>query len=294
MEVRANNVSRRFSGTIALHDVTLTIPSGRRVALIGPNGSGKSTLTRIMMGMLHYQGTVTIDGRDPSQYRALLAKRLAYVSQNPPQLQSTVAEIVRTVARLRERPEDVFVKAASRLDLDLLRVADRPLRGLSVGMKQKFLIALALAAEPDLLILDEPTASLDPLARSRFYEYFNEVAGQATLILCSHRLEEIQHLVDDVILLEGGRIQFDGPVGEFLKERAQSVVEVTLANDVDTAWLEESGFLRSSNHSWVITVQIGEKMSVTRRILKRFEGTLTNINVRDMETVTIHPPRGKQ
>ena len=108
-------------------------------------------------------------------------------------------------------------KLGARLDLDLPSLAGRPFRGLSGGMKQKLLVALALASEPALLILDEPTGSLDARSRERFFGLFEELADDVTVILCSHRLEEVQQLVDHVLVLEEGRLVYDGHASGFLE-----------------------------------------------------------------------------
>jgi ABC-2 type transport system ATP-binding protein len=285
MDIAVQNVCKTYAGVTALGGVSFAIPSGRKVALIGPNGSGKSTLTRIIMGMLTYQGEVLLDGRSPLRYRAELARRLAYVPQNAPQLAASVADVVEAVARIRELEEQPIIEMAARLDLDLPALADRPVRALSAGMKQKLLIALALASRAELLILDEPTASLDAGARAQFFRLFAETAGSATLLLCSHRLEEVQHLVDHVVSLENGRVVFDGPVADFLQDRALCMVEVATASAHQGDWLHRRGFHRASGLSWVKSVTRSEKLHLLREIMTQFNGDLDNLVVRDVETL---------
>jgi ABC-type multidrug transport system ATPase subunit len=286
MDIVLRNVVKTFGGIKALDGVSLSIPSGRKVALIGPNGSGKSTLTRILMGMLAFEGEVRLDGLSPFERRVPLARRMAYVPQNPPQLAATVADVVRAVARIRGLDEGRIAVTAGQLDLDLGVVADRPIRGLSAGMKQKLLIALALSSQADLFILDEPTASLDVSARTQFFSLFAEMAGAATLLLCSHRLEEIQHLVEHVIALDSGRVVFDGPVADFLQARAVSLVEVatTAARHVD--WLRGHGFRPAAGSAWVRSVTRGEKLTLLRAIADQFDGDLDNLVIRDVETLS--------
>jgi ABC-type multidrug transport system ATPase subunit len=216
VRVELRSVSRRFGRLVALDRLSLEIPSGRRIALIGPNGSGKSTLTRILMGMIRYDGEASIDGMSPHRDRDRLAARLAYVPQTTPQLNATVEEIVSAVAAVRGcGPADVQA-IASILDFDLDAVADKPIRALSGGMKQKLLLSLAFATRIGLVILDEPTASLDAPTRAAFFRLIEERTGDATLILCSHRLEEIRHLVDHVVALDEGRLAWQGPLEEWL------------------------------------------------------------------------------
>jgi ABC-2 type transport system ATP-binding protein len=132
-------------------------------------------------------------------------------------LGAPVGELVGALARIRGIPVARVEKLGARLDLDLPSLAGRPFRGLSGGMKQKLLVALALASEPALLILDEPTGSLDARSRERFFGLFEELADDVTVILCSHRLEEVQQLVDHVLVLEEGRLVYDGHASGFLE-----------------------------------------------------------------------------
>lgn len=285
MELALRDVVKTFGSFRALDGVSLTIPSGQKVALIGPNGSGKSTLTRILMGMSAFQGEALLDGLSPLEKRMSLARRLAYVPQNPPRLAASVADVVEAVAAIREIDPNRVGETAARLDLNLEALADRPVRDLSAGMKQKLLIALALSGRSDLLILDEPTASLDARARARFFELFAERAGAATLILCSHRLEEIQHLVEHVIALDAGKVVFDGPVSDFLAARAISMVEIATIGAHHADWLRDRGFRPSTSSSWARPVARAEKLALLREIANRFNGDLDNIVIRDVETV---------
>ena len=117
--------------------------------------------------------------------------------------------------------------------LDLDAVARRPFRGLSGGTKQKVLLALALASGPALAILDEPTASLDAGARRRFLDLAPEAFGGATVVLCSHRLDELRTLVDHVVVLADGQLAWSGPADRYLAEHVAAVIEVRVADGDD-------------------------------------------------------------
>jgi ABC-type multidrug transport system ATPase subunit len=171
------------------------------------------------------------------------------------------------------------------LELDLDEVADRPVRELSGGMRQKLFIALALAARAELLILDEPTASLDARNRACFFRRVGEQAGAATVLLSSHRLEEIEHLVDQVVELKAGRIVFDGPVATFLGARSLSLVEVQTTDDAHSDWLLQQGFSRGARGIWAKTVSRGEKMSLLGQISGQLDGALNNVVARDLEAI---------
>jgi ABC-2 type transport system ATP-binding protein len=225
VRIELKGVGKRFGKVEALRQVDWLVPEGRRVALIGPNGSGKSTLTRVVMGLVGADGDVKVGGHAPDRERAALMQRLAYVPQIAPQLRAPVGEIARAVTDVRGLAKDAIAGAAARLGLDLAAIAGQAFRNLSGGMKQKLLIALALASRADLYILDEPTASLDAATRERFFELFDEVAGSATLVLCSHRLDEIRRLVSHVVALDEGRVVYDGPADAYLESRAAPVVD---------------------------------------------------------------------
>jgi ABC-type multidrug transport system ATPase subunit len=214
MRIELKDVSRRFDGVQALAGVTLDVASGERVALVGPNGSGKSTLVRAVMGIVRCEGSVLVDGLEPCRDHLRLAAQAAYVPQSAPRLGATVGEVARAVASLRGLDVAVIRDTAAELGLDLDEVRRRPVRALSGGTKQKLLIALALAAPVSLLVMDEPTASLDRDAREAFFRLFHGRAAGATLLLSSHRLDEIRRLVTRVVVLEGGRVTHDAPAGE--------------------------------------------------------------------------------
>lgn len=212
MQIELTDVRKRFNGVRALDGVSLGVASGERVALVGSNGSGKSTLARALMGMLRCEGAVRVDGKDPFTRRAELADRTAYIPQMQPQIRATVGDITRAVERLRALEPGRIRTVAAQLGLDLDEVSRRPVSALSGGMKQKFLNALALAAPVSLLIMDEPTTSLDARTREAFFGLFQEASPGATMVLSSHRLDEVRRLVDRVVVLEGGRVALDAPV----------------------------------------------------------------------------------
>jgi ABC-type multidrug transport system ATPase subunit len=217
VRVEARDLSRRFGDFCALDRASFDLPSGSRVALVGPNGSGKSTLNRILMGLLRYEGVVCLDGHAPGAGAAgtELSRRVAYVPQTAPSFAVPVAQLVRAVSRMRDMPVERVAELAARLGLDLEPIASRAFRGLSGGMRQKLLVALALAPQADLLILDEPTGSLDRESRERFLPLLDECADGATVLLCSHRVDDVRGRVDRVLELVDGHVAFDGPAEAF-------------------------------------------------------------------------------
>ncbi|HTM23197.1 MAG TPA: ABC transporter ATP-binding protein [Kofleriaceae bacterium] len=286
MRIELDHVSKRFAAVTALDDVCVDVPAGRRVALIGPNGSGKSTMTRAIMGLIAHAGAVRLDGRPPFHRRAELAARLAYVPQVAPQMAATVGEIAATVSSLRGLPADQVAGVAAELGLDLARLRRTPFRGLSGGTKQKLLIALALAAGPELLVLDEPTASLDPWARARFAALQRELAPRATVVLCSHRLEEIRALVDHVVALDDGKVVYDGPAVDYLEARVASVLELLVDGEAP-AWLADHGFTAQAGGWWTRSASQAEKMRLLPAAVAALGAGLRNLTVRDLDLVEV-------
>lgn len=216
MRVEIKGAIKRFGRVEALRGVDLLVPAGGRVALVGPNGSGKSTLIRTLLGLIDYEGTVLLDGRSPYDDRVEIAARLAYVPQVAPALSATVGEVVRLVTNTRDLDVAEVSRVASLFDLDLPRASAQVFRNLSGGMKQKLLLSIAFASRPRLMVLDEPTASLDVRAREQFFTLCSQLDPEVTLLLCSHRVEELRHLAARVVALEEGRVTFDGPAAEYL------------------------------------------------------------------------------
>jgi ABC-2 type transport system ATP-binding protein len=216
MRVEVRQASKRYGKVEALRSVNLDVPTGRRVALVGPNGSGKSTLLRAMLGLIDCEGTVLLDGRSPYDDRVEVARKLAYVPQVAPALGATVREVIDLVTLTRGLPKGAIAEVAKKLSLDVEAVKSRPFRNLSGGMKQKLLLATAFAAKPSLLVLDEPTASLDAQTRERFFELCEALPADTTVILCSHRIEELRQLAQEVVSLEEGRVTFEGTAREYL------------------------------------------------------------------------------
>ncbi len=287
MRIELHGVVKSFGDVVALRDVTATIPAGAKVGIVGPNGSGKSTLLRVLIGVLRAEGSVRLDGLDPLVDHAALAPRMAYVPQIAPQIAAPVNELVRAVASVRGIGVEAVTRTAARLDLRIEDVASRPFRGLSGGTRHKMLIALALAAPASLVILDEPTASLDADARDRFFHLFGEATRSATVVLCSHRIEEMRHMVDHVVAMNEGRLTYQGEAGEYLERRAVALLQVCVSDGVAQPWLAGHGFDRGTHGWWARTVTHAEKMTILPELTERLGGELQDIHIQDLERVEV-------
>jgi ABC-type multidrug transport system ATPase subunit len=284
VRIEARGLAKRFGATPALRDVSFAIEPGARVALIGPNGSGKSTLNRAVLGLLRCEGELRVAGRDPFTARAELARRVAYVPQTAPQLAASVRELVAAVCSLRDIAPTRVEKLAAELELSLSELGPRPFRSLSGGMKQKLLVALALAAEPELLVLDEPTGSLDAASRAQVLELVAAQPSGTTLLLSSHRLEEVRQLASEVLVLADGNVTRRSGLEEFIDETLVSVIELCLSAGAggEPAALAR-GFRALGGGRHLRIVPRREKARLVAELAQVLGPALLDLEVRDVE-----------
>ena len=212
----ARGLGRRFGRRWALSDCTLAVPAGRVVGLVGPNGAGKTTLMRLAVGLLTpTSGTVEVLGHRPGQDAAQLG-RVGFVAQDTPTYANlTVADHLRLGGWLNARwDRGLAEQRIEQLGLDPRQRAGR----LSGGQRAQLALTLAVAKRPDLLVLDEPVASLDPLARREFLEAINEVATEhgVSVILSSHLVADLERVCDYVIVLVASRVRVAGTIEDLL------------------------------------------------------------------------------
>jgi len=217
--IEAHGLEKRFGSRIVLDGLELSVERGERVALLGLNGAGKTTLLRCVMGLLSFGGSVTIQGVDVARAGKEARRLIGYVPQRPPVFSMTLGTMVRFFAELRGVPEKAIAERLEAFDLPLSAIAQLTPSELSGGMLQKALLALALGTDPGVLLLDEPTANLDPRARGEFMRALRRVSGETTILLASHRLDEVEMVADRIWIVHGGRLVFDGTLDE-LKDRS--------------------------------------------------------------------------
>jgi ABC-2 type transport system ATP-binding protein len=212
--IQFKNLGKTFRRHRVLDGVNLDIGLGERVALIGSNGAGKTTLIRCLLGEYTHDGEVSIDGHSPRAERTEVLGKIGFVPQLPPPLKMPVGQLIGFAASLCGTDPQRMVELAKRLGLDVESISARPFVKLSGGMKQKLLIAIALGREAKVLVLDEPAANLDPEARKIFFELLAERAESATMLISSHRLNEVSTLVNRVIELDMGKVVLDDRVAD--------------------------------------------------------------------------------
>ncbi|WP_243791360.1 ABC transporter ATP-binding protein [Saccharopolyspora gloriosae] len=214
--LHADRISKRFRGAWALRDATFSLPRGSVTALVGANGAGKSTLLSIAAGLMPpSEGEMRILG-GPVHRR--MHPAAAFLAQHKPLYDTfTVGEHLRLGRKLNERWNQRT--AQDLLERHRIR-ADVRAGGLSTGQRAQVGLALALAREPDVLLLDEPAAALDPLARDDLYRtLMTDVAQRGTtVLLSSHQLQDLHDLCDHLVLLDRGSVRLAGEIDELLDE----------------------------------------------------------------------------
>jgi ABC-2 type transport system ATP-binding protein len=210
-------LGRRYGSHWALQGCTLEIPRGTVTALVGPNGAGKTTLLRLAVGLTRPSaGSVRVLGLNPREQAAEALPRVGFLAQEHPLYGGfSVEEMMRVGRKLNPGWDDDAAR-------DRIRELDLPLgkkvRSLSGGQRAQVALTLALAKRPELLLLDEPVASLDPLARREFLQSVLEVVAEReiTVVLSSHILADLERVCDHLVILARGRTQLVGPIDEIV------------------------------------------------------------------------------
>jgi ABC-2 type transport system ATP-binding protein len=218
LAVETSGLTKRYRRVTALSDCSITVPAGRVSALVGPNGAGKTTLLRLLAGLAAAtSGSAEVLGGAPRPDPAFLAE-IGYLAQEIPLYRRlSAADHLTAGARLNPRWDG----DAARARLDALRVpADRPVGTLSGGQRAQVGLTLALAKRPRLLLLDEPLAALDPLARRQFLATLTtavaDAEGDLTVLLSSHVIADLERVCDHLVLMAASRVQLCGDIDDLL------------------------------------------------------------------------------
>jgi len=225
--IEARGLTKRYKRTVAVDNIDLQIPSGRIVGLIGPNGAGKTSALKAILGLATYEGELSVLGKNPSRDRAVLMEDVCFIAD--------VAVLPRWIRvwQLIELTEDIHPKFSREKCLEYLEATkitlDHRVKQLSKGMVVQLHLAIVMAIDVKLLVLDEPTLGLDILFRKKFYtnllnDYFDE---ERTIIITTHQVEEIEHILSDLIFIQDGRIALDCS----MEEVQESYVELMVAPD---------------------------------------------------------------
>ncbi|MEZ5840929.1 MAG: ABC transporter ATP-binding protein [Hyphomicrobiales bacterium] len=275
-------VTKVFRRTRVLDALSLKIEDGDRIALIGSNGAGKTTLIRCLLGEYTHGGSIRVNGKEPRSDRHAVLGDIGFVPQLPPPLKMPVRDLVRFAAAVCDGDRAEIGRIAEALGLDLEEIGSRPFFKLSGGQKQKILVAIALGRPVRMLILDEPTANLDPAARRVLFGLLAERAD-IPMIISSHRLDEISGLVNRVVEVDRGRVVLDDRVEDAGDASAVQECRLVAARS-DTAFaraIAEWGFSGSEDDRvWRGEVAGPDRMRFLG-MLARYAGLLADIELVD-------------
>jgi ABC-2 type transport system ATP-binding protein len=222
--ITAKGLSKRFGNTVALDNVNLNIEAGRIVGLVGPNGAGKTTALKAILGLAEFQGELSVLGMDPRTHRNELMQQVCFIADVavlPRWIR--VSDVVDFVGGIHPR----FNRAKCQAFLARTKIAPtQRVRELSKGMIVQLHLALVMAIDARLLVLDEPTLGLDILYRKEFYnsllsDYFDE---QKTIIVTTHQIEEVENILTDLLFIREGRIVLDATMDQISERFAEVLV----------------------------------------------------------------------
>ena len=227
------------NGVTALAGLTVDVPPGS-VGLVGANGAGKTTLFRLMLGLMRpTQGVLEVAGHRVDVDPVSVRSRLGYMPEHEClPLDQTAADVVSTFGELAGLPARAARQRASDV-LDLVGLDEarfRPVGGFSTGMRQRTKLAQALVADPELVLLDEPTAGLDPLGREEMLELVGRLAGFGiSAILATHLLDDVQRVCQNVVMVDRGHLVLAGPIDQLMQTTGYMRVEVGGRDDAVAA-----------------------------------------------------------
>ena len=282
--IRAERLTKLYGKARGVLDLSFAVNTGEVFGFLGPNGAGKTTTIRLILDLIRpTRGRIEVFGADPRRDVAL-RRRIGYLPGDLRLYERlTARELCTYFAHLRGLHRlGQTEEYAARLELPL----DRPIGSLSKGNRQKVGLVQAFMHEPDLLVLDEPTAGLDPLIQQTFYTLTADArSGGATIFLSSHVLPEVQHIADRVALIRDGRLVLVASVDE-LRARAFARVEATFASMPPAgAFAQISGVREIDRHGKTVLFALQGEIDPLLKALARFRVLSLDSHEADLEDV---------
>lgn len=228
--LRIDRLTKRYGSVTALDDLNIEVPRGR-VGLVGANGAGKTTTFRLLLGLAHpTEGSVAVCGIDVADDPIGVRSRLGYMPEHDClPLDQTAADVVAMFGELGGLPARAARQRASDI-LDLVGLDEarfRPISGFSTGMRQRTKLAQALVGDPELVLLDEPTAGLDPLGREEMLALIARLGTFGiSVLMATHLLDDVQQVCDHVVMIDAGRLVESGPTNALLERTGLVTVDV--------------------------------------------------------------------
>ena len=239
MELSVDRLTKHYGSKIAVDQVSATLKPGV-YGLLGANGAGKTTLMRMMCAILEStSGEVFLDGKEVTAMGADYRNVLGYLPQEFGYYPNyTAMEFLLYISALKGIPKNIAGKRAKELleEVGLSDVANKKVKTFSGGMKQRIGIAQALLNHPDILILDEPTAGLDPKERVRFRNLISDYAGDKIVILSTHIVSDVEAIADEIMLMKKGKFVLQGSASELIKKADGKVWELAVPQEEARKW----------------------------------------------------------
>ncbi len=234
--IRTDKLTKTYDGVEALKALDLEVQPNSIFGFLGPNGAGKTTTIKLLLGLVHpTSGSAAVFGHDIVGDTIDVRRRVGYLAQNPRYYEHmTARETLRFTARFFYKgPHDAIERRVQEtLELvGLAEKADRPIKGFSGGERQRLGIGQAQVNDPDLLILDEPAASLDPMGRRDVLAIMERLRQRATVFYSTHILDDVQRVSDTVAILDHGELIAQAPIDELLAGRGETVYVISLKGD---------------------------------------------------------------
>jgi ABC-2 type transport system ATP-binding protein len=239
--IETRNLSKTYKEAQALKDLSLTVKQNSIFGFLGPNGAGKSTTIKLLLGLIQPSGgQASIFGYDVQRQSVEVRKHVGYLAQDPRYYEHmTARQIIGYTARFFYRGPKDLLEARVQEVIELVGLedkADRPVRGFSGGERQRLGIAQAQVNYPDLLILDEPAAALDPMGRHDVLEVMEKLRKYTTIFYSTHILEDVQRVSDTVAILNRGRLIAEAPIDKLLAgDDGSAMYDITLKGETEAA-----------------------------------------------------------
>jgi ABC-2 type transport system ATP-binding protein len=261
--ITTQGLTKSYAGKAVLKGLDLTVPKHSIFGFLGPNGAGKSTTIKLLLGLTRpTAGTATVFGKDILRDSTAIRQRIGYLAQDPRYYEElTARETMRFVCGFFYQRGQPAVEERIQQTLELVALddkSDRPIKGFSGGERQRLGIAQAQVSYPDLLILDEPAASLDPMGRRDVLEVMERLRKHTTVFYCTHILDDVQRVSDTVAILNHGELVAQAPIEQLLRGSGGVSYSVELKGDVDGARA------RLTAQPWVGSVAVLERNGTTK------------------------------
>ena len=270
--LRIDGLTKKYPGVTALDDLTIELPRGL-VGLVGANGAGKTTLFRLLLGISKpTEGRIEVGGIDVGIDPIGVRSRLGYMPEHDClPLDQTAADVVSTFGELGGLPARAARQRASDI-LDLVGLDEarfRPIGGFSTGMRQRTKLAQALVGDPDLVLLDEPTAGLDPLGREEMLLLVARLGSFGiSVLMATHLLDDVQQVCDHVVMIDSGRLVVSGATTALLERTGLVTVDVGPRADELVAGLSRVNMTAVASEDLVeVTLDGDHQMDVLRDVI---------------------------